>query len=686
MVYKQLITLFIDLQVKIDSVWFPVDCTFGSGSTINGKFVRKFNKLYFLPAPEQLILTHWVEDELLQLLEYPATLTDLQQFIVPNLETLLLGIVPTTEMQFITLPPNTCIAEVHTSCKSNILLTASLRTIKKDERDSSVELAENLTFVKKCGEEVVVSAIIPTAGSFLLDIFRTSKSNLEEGGVRCLSYIITSETTLEEPEYVGFPRVYSHTAARCGFSITNWKSSENHPKHIMKANGTLEIDIELESNAKLDHYVKKGKVSEGSSTRRNCLTKLSPNDKNPTLHHLNVVFPSEGWWTIVVSDREQKLISLKYEIYSIRGIRNATYPSTTGAAVDLGISLCGNHTPAMYSDSLPLTIKFKAPPGLSYKAKLNQINEDGDILGRSAPKFCTYLSPRQADGLYTLHAILPPGNWSLDLYAGEANSTTLKPVIHSEPLSGPDTQPQLAYPIFQNDMGLSFPQCMLPYTSICNTGLFHFPFDAPLDLCYSLSLKGDKEITSKPENCAVVSKPEGSSSRKSRISVIVPCPGKWILTVYAQTSKVLEEGSGFPCVFELHFEATTCPLENKVFPHVTSQFMRMSLLPPYNIEEWILPQTIKGFGYPKCIDIPFIQLSEEVELFREVEHNKRKYTGDVARLKVYTSNKEIIRTLAIAIPEEGEWKFTLNARYLREKKPFISELLSYTVSVIEHDP
>ena len=107
---------------------------------------------------------------------------------------------------------------------------------------------------------------------------------------------------------------------------------------------------------------------------------------------------------------------------------------------------------------------------------------------------------------------------------------------------------------------------------------------------------------------------------------------------------------------------------------------------PTNIEEWILPQTIKGFGYPKCIDIPFIQLSEEVELFREVEHNKRKYTGDVARLKVYTSNKEIIRTLAIAIPEEGEWKFTLNARYLREKKPFISELLSYTVSVIEHDP
>lgn len=85
------------------------------------------------------------------------------------------------------------------------------------------------------------------------------------------------------------------------------------------------------------------------------------------------------------------------------------------------------------------------------------------------------------------------------------------------------------------------------------------------------------------------------------------------------------------------------------------------------------------------IDIPFLQLSEEVELFREIEHNKQKYTGDVARLKVDTRNGDIIRTLSIAIPEKGEWMFKLNARYLREKKSVVSQALSYTVSVIECD-
>ena len=58
---------------QIDSVWYLIDPTWGSGYISKGKFVRKINDNYFKAKPEKLISSHMPFDPLWQFLNYPVT-------------------------------------------------------------------------------------------------------------------------------------------------------------------------------------------------------------------------------------------------------------------------------------------------------------------------------------------------------------------------------------------------------------------------------------------------------------------------------------------------------------------------------------------------------------------------------------------------------------------------------------
>jgi hypothetical protein len=57
----------------IDSVWYLIDPTWGSGYISKGKFVRNINDNYFKAKPEKLITSHMPFDPLWQLLNYPVS-------------------------------------------------------------------------------------------------------------------------------------------------------------------------------------------------------------------------------------------------------------------------------------------------------------------------------------------------------------------------------------------------------------------------------------------------------------------------------------------------------------------------------------------------------------------------------------------------------------------------------------
>jgi len=58
---------------KIDNKWSVFDPTWGSGSLINGKFVKKLNDYYFKAEPSKIIASHIPFDYLWQFLNYPIT-------------------------------------------------------------------------------------------------------------------------------------------------------------------------------------------------------------------------------------------------------------------------------------------------------------------------------------------------------------------------------------------------------------------------------------------------------------------------------------------------------------------------------------------------------------------------------------------------------------------------------------
>ncbi|MBX9806358.1 MAG: hypothetical protein K2X95_01020 [Flavobacteriaceae bacterium] len=58
---------------KIDNKWYVFDPTWGSGSLINGKFVKRINNYYFKTEPKKIISSHIPFDYLWQFSNYPIT-------------------------------------------------------------------------------------------------------------------------------------------------------------------------------------------------------------------------------------------------------------------------------------------------------------------------------------------------------------------------------------------------------------------------------------------------------------------------------------------------------------------------------------------------------------------------------------------------------------------------------------
>jgi hypothetical protein len=57
----------------IDSVWYLVDPTWGSGYILDSRFIRKINDNYYKAKPEKMISSHMPFDPLWQFLNYPVT-------------------------------------------------------------------------------------------------------------------------------------------------------------------------------------------------------------------------------------------------------------------------------------------------------------------------------------------------------------------------------------------------------------------------------------------------------------------------------------------------------------------------------------------------------------------------------------------------------------------------------------
>ena len=62
--------------IKLENTYYPIDCTWGSGTLQGDKYVKKLNEFYFLSDPELLINTHFPANDKWQLTKKKYTLEE----------------------------------------------------------------------------------------------------------------------------------------------------------------------------------------------------------------------------------------------------------------------------------------------------------------------------------------------------------------------------------------------------------------------------------------------------------------------------------------------------------------------------------------------------------------------------------------------------------------------------------
>ena len=814
------------MKVAIESTYFQVDCTHGSGYYSDGVFEPNFNRLYFFPAPERLILTHWVEDEQFQLLESPVSLNELQPICVLNQEMYSRGIMPETLSQFIDLPSTSPVAKFDLHVKScdltsNLSISASLKELHDNGENSTVSVVHNsgnsLTSVLWMERKATVYVAVPKKGRFSLDIYASEK-NSNQHGKHCLSYALSTDSEVENPEYIGYPKVYEASAEKCDFSISNIGNSY---EYACKISEKIELTLRASQSTKLKHYICQGKVSASHniSSELRCYTHLSTDEVNSSIHHITAVFPVPGWWTIFIINETNDIdyFLMQYQVYAMHACKNVVYPYTTKIGEELGI-----HPEGMlvhYSGNIAsFDLTCTAESDLVISSTLKQLQPDSDIFSHTQRENDNPLTFVQQSGKKTtLHVALPiAGTFSLEAYAANlATDKVQKHCISYVLMTENELEERefVGYPkVFETDalkcdFSVLYKESLI--THICkvnerleislkakqNARLDHYICKGKLtysrdsmkwrsythlsidernysgrfirhlivvfpsqgwwtifiddkDSYYSLmryqvyatsecedvvlypylteeaerlgiSLPQDKNASVHHDDASrpfaikftalrglcyhaklMQINENGNTLQCNEESGSLPCytyvsepqqgtcigfvytlvpPGMWDLNVYANEPQL----DDLVLIISVKPLQGSDAMKNKVFPHVTSKFSCLYLSPPLDIEEWILPETVTDAEYPKNIKIPFVQKSTDVQLFCSVYHDNQELPfQNVAKLQQSQQHPQdndfIHRILNINLSAKGEWTFKLKGRHLEEYNA-ISTLIEYTV-------
>ena len=323
------------MQVKIADIPLQLDCFFGSGCASDSfhGIGKAFTPDYFGTPPQQVILTHLPHDPSHQLLENPISIADLQPIIPVPMTTLRQGIYPLTWCETITLSSESQYPIVSVDVKSSdasVIISANLTP--GPEIDMHEESLDQNIQIKRVNNLWNIKVSIPFKGRYSLNVLSKTSKGLTDN--LCLSYIVHSEANSELK--LGYPKLHEAALATYDLNLIHWNSPKSYMCQILS--GILNLVFESKSKIKFDHFVLPGRVAAPNAfTASNAMrynTMLFSNSGSDTsLHQLQAVFPSNGWWTLELSGllptdkNSQKYTSLlTYYIYVSVGLPKHSYP------------------------------------------------------------------------------------------------------------------------------------------------------------------------------------------------------------------------------------------------------------------------------------------------------------------------------------------------------------------------
>jgi len=184
--------------VRCAGAWQLVDVTWGSGYVDEKwQFVKKLCEHYFCTPPAMMIYDHFPEDQTWQLLTPPVTREAFTRYVFLRPTFFQCGLSLLSHSDTVITTESTVTVRLGAPTTTQLFA----RVVQQEQT-----LPDTLTFVQREGAELVVRALFPRAGDYLLRVFAKPAST--PGAFNwALDYQVKVKTGVGAD--AGFPKIYS---------------------------------------------------------------------------------------------------------------------------------------------------------------------------------------------------------------------------------------------------------------------------------------------------------------------------------------------------------------------------------------------------------------------------------------------------------------------------------------------
>ena len=599
-------TSIIILQVMLGGVWFPIDCTFGSGAVTSGntEFTPEFTRHYFAVPPERLVLTHWPSDESRQLLESPISLQQMQPLIPAHAQVFAVGVQPENWSECIH-SFDSPVVRVELKAEPDMKFTAKLTecnaVLKGAQKpDLSVPGIDRATYLQRSKKNVAVNATFPHSGHFSLNIYMKEPVSEGQHDPRyqlCLSYQVRCE--FSHQSQVGYPLVFDAASSAFGFQLLYWNLPQ---KSYIRENeaGKLEVVFRANPDVHFYHCLLPGKVKDADSSAADQYhTMIARDSEDPSLFALQIVLPEVGWWTVSLCAAKADVVDvdltgtvgytavLNYHVLAKKALQKHSYPLPLSH--DVTFESC---TPICASGREPLSLPFTSPRALEFDCYMTHTHPDGERVD-----LCTKvinLGSSDCVGTsnhrYALKVIFPkPGKWYVHVYAKDESSETMTSyfglfnlcletdsgmVNTIFPYLNTALAKELSIDLNTSD-ALVFPDDGAPFQM---QFLAPTDFDAQHDIEL---LSTTQNSTSAEQHCTALqcTPSSNASSCKYTLTAVFPFAGRWSVRLFASSVSGADQRPGL--VIRADVEVSN-PTPDVAYLKLHPAFNQLSLSVPHN--------------------------------------------------------------------------------------------------------
>ena len=668
------------MQVKLRGVWFPLDCTFGSGFLDPSMhFNRVYSQGYFAARPERWILTHWPQITAWQLLQMPLTLEEVQPLIPVNTHTFALGVEPQVWSECICIPKGRTDPTVKVNLKatnSDLFFSAKLVEFEKSgsSQQNAVEASgfERTIFIEVSGDDVTIRAVMPHKGSFTLNVYthRISCESLQKYQL-CLSYQIQCE--IDPSLYVGYPMIYGMVSAAFNFKLLHWNSPEK--AYICEnTNGRVDIVFQAQPGLGFYHSLISGKsngLDNNTSDTHKYKSIVVCDPNNPSLYMLRAVIPCEGWWTVYLCATNSNALHydsasgytalLNYHTFVKVGCHDLFYPHLLSPDIHLP-----SPEPISASGSDILVVPFSSPEIFDFHCYLTYKELVGMEIEEcvKVESLDSTLPEKPSDHMYQLKVIFPkPGKWYIHVFANDKSGSTEKSLaglfnicINVEGAMkncsfvylNPTVAESLNIKLLSSDI-VAFADDGEPF-------IFQFLAPQAADLLHSLEPVSEDGSSNQnisgqnDQHCTYLSAETSSNLSTYTLRAVFTCAGKWAVRLFAS----MPNSGNYELAIQLTFDVSN-PTPGVAYPVVLPEFQQLGISIPD--ENLVYQTTCDNAQFQLPFNAPeHIHFAWNMQLHSESEACN--HQAFVHYLQDHSPN----RILHMVFPRLGEWVLNLFAK------------------------